>query len=411
MGSAAVNASKNQNVVAVCDVDWREDNPFDKRSPVKIAATVPNAKRFSDFRVMLDEMGDKIDVVMVSTADHAHFSVGMAAMQAGKHVFVQKPLAHNIWQARTMQKAAETYKVQSVMGNQGHCTDGIRRVVDWFNAGILGDVTEVHCWTDRPAPSRWFTRPTSLPPKASPVPDNYNWDVWQAQTPGRDFSNEYMPQKWRGWWDYGCGGLGDIGCHLLDAPFWALKLGYPEGVEVVEVTGHKNTVYTPDTAHIIYHFPKRGALPPVKLHWYEGGPRPKALDGIKKQATNGMYMIGSKETLYHDGMRANEVRLNPYDNMRKYVDIIKNPKTPRSVGSPFEELFAAVRGDIDKPGSNFDYAAPLTEVVLLGVMAIRSGKSVEWDPKAMTVTNNSEAQSWVKEPVRKGWSYGEDLWT
>jgi predicted dehydrogenase len=222
--------------------------------------------KFTDFREMLDKKGSEIDAVLISTPDHTHFAAAMAAMEAKKHVFVQKPLAHNIWQVRTLQKAAHKHGVQTVMGNQGHCWEGIRLVKEWFEAGVLGEVKEVHCWTDRPKGKVGFINPPpAQPAKTAPVPEGLSWDLWQGPVASRDYSPEYLPQFWRGWWDYGCGGLGDIGCHCLDAPFWALQLGMPEKVEVVEQEKWDHRAYTAPASHIIFHFAARGALPPCRF--------------------------------------------------------------------------------------------------------------------------------------------------
>ena len=410
MGSAAVGDSQRENIVALCDVDWRPAAQFGgSRVPLDIAARHPQAKRFTDFRKMLDQLGKEIDAVMVSTADHAHFSVGLAAMQMGKHVFIQKPLAHNIWQARTLRKAMHRYQVQTVMGNQGHCGENIRCIVEWVSCGILGDVTEVHCWTDRPC-APWFIKPSSVPPQPAPVPEGLDWDLWQGQAAPREYSPDYLPQKWRGWWDYGCGGLGDIGCHVLDTPFWALDLGHPSRIEVVQLNGRDNAIYTPWGAHLIYHFPARGSKPPVELHWWEGSLQPLPLPGMKQMPSNGMYMKGTSETLFAEDMRPKDPTLWPRDRMNDYAKQMERQTLPRVSGGPIAELFRAIKGDGPTPGSNFDYAAPLTEIVLLGAMAIRSGKSLAWDSETMRVTNLPEANAWVKEAARDGWAYGEDLW-
>jgi predicted dehydrogenase len=410
MGNGAVQASLDEEIVAFCDVDWR---PLGKRSAHEIAQKHPKVPQFTDFREMLDKLGSQIDAVLISTPDHTHFPAAMAAMQAGKHIFVQKPLAHSIWQVRTLQKAAHKYGVQTVMGNQGHCWEGIRLVKEWFEAGILGDVKEVHCWTDRPLGHVGFLNPPpTIAPTPEPIPEGVSWDLWQGPVATRDYSSKFMPQAWRGWWDYGCGGLGDIGCHCLDAPFWTLQLGMPEKVEVVEQKPGPLKAYTAPQSHIIFHFPARGPLPPVKLHWYEGGLLPAPLPGMTKGLPdNGMIMVGSKETLFSDGMRVQSPQLWPRERMTPLVDLLKKRPLPRSVaGDPIGELFAAIRGTIPHAGSHFDYACPLTELVNVGVLAIRSGKTLEWDAPNMKVKDAPEFDPWIKEPTREGWSYGTDLW-
>lgn len=410
MGKEAVSHSSRENLVALCDVDWRAGNSEDwKRTPtpIQIARGHPDARRFSDFREMFDTMADKIDAVCIATPDHVHFAAAMAAMERGKHVFVQKPLAHNIWQVRTLQKAMHKYGVQTNMGNQGHTFEGMRLIVEWVRAGILGEVEEVHCWTDRPT-LPWFVKPTAIPAPASPVPEGLDWDLWQGPVAVREYSPEYLPIRWRGWWDYGVGSLGDIGCHCLDAPFWALELGMPSAVDV-ELREPANDDYTVFSAHVIYHFPARGNKPAVKLHWYEGQARPPKPKGMTKLPSNGMYMVGSEETLFAAGMRPQSPTLLPRQNMSKYKEILKARSLPRVAGGPIQELFRAIKGG-PQAGSNFDYSAPLTEVVLLGGLAIRTGERIEWDAANMSVTNHPEFARYIKEPARKGWEYGEDLW-
>lgn len=410
MGNGAVSGSRDEEIVAFCDVDWRE---LGGRSAAEIAKKHPKVPKFTDFREMLDKKGGEIDAVLISTPDHIHFPAAMAAMEAKKHVFVQKPLAHNIWQVRTLQKAAQKYGVQTVMGNQGHCWEGIRLVKEWFEAGVLGEVKEVHCWTDRPKGKVGFINPPPAhPAKTALVPEGLSWDLWQGPVAPRDYSPEYLPQFWRGWWDYGCGGLGDIGCHCLDAPFWTLQLGMPEKVEVVEQEKWEHRSYTAPASHIIFHFAARGDLPAVQIHWYEGGLLPEPLPGMTKGLPdNGMIMKGSKETLFSEGMRVQSPQLWPRERMTPIIDVLRRKPLPRSVaGEPIGELFAAIRGDIPHAGSHFDYACPLTELVNTGVLAIRSGKTIEWDSASMKVKGAPEFDAWIKEPVRDGWSYGEDFW-
>lgn len=410
MGAGAVQASSGEEIVAFCDADWRD---LGARSAAGVAKKHPKVPKFTDFREMLEKKGAEMDAVLISTPDHTHFAITMAAMQAGRHVFVQKPLAHNIWQVRTLQKAAKKYGVQTVMGNQGHCWEGIRLVREWFEAGVLGEGREVHCWTDRPLAHMGFLNPQpTASPAAEPVPEGVAWDLWQGPVAARDYNALYMPARWRGWWDYGCGGLGDIGCHCLDAPFWALRLGMPEKVEVLHQEPGALKNYTAPKSHIVYHFAARGEMPPVKIHWYEGGLLPEKLPGMEKDLPgNGMIMKGSRETLFSDGMRVQSPQLWPRERMTPIVDLLRRRPLPRSkAGEPIGELFDAIRGDIPHAGSHFDYACPLTEVVNVGVLAIRAGKSIEWDAPGMRVKDAPEFDAWIKEPVRDGWSYGEDLW-
>ncbi|MHC4993595.1 MAG: Gfo/Idh/MocA family protein [Planctomycetota bacterium] len=411
MGSYATKLAGQENPVAFCDVDWRPKARFGgSRVPLDLAAEHPQTRRFTDFRVMLDQVGDDIDCVLVSTPDHTHFAVGMAAMERGKHVFIQKPLTHNIWQSRTIKKAAVKHGVHTVMGNQGHTWEATRLIVEWVRQGMIGDVQDIHCWTDRPVPnSVWFKRPAGQLGRPAPVPEGLDWDAWQGPVAPREYSPDYLPQKWRGWWDYGCGGLGDIGCHTLDTPFWALDLRDPERVEVVAIDDPMGDHYTPWGAHIIYHFGRRGDRKPLRLHWWEGTRQPEPLEGMDKLPSNGMYMIGTKEILYAEGMRPRSPQLWPRERTFEYKDILKNKYLPRAVGGPIEELFAAMRGRIETPGSHFGYAAELTELVQLGALAIRSGKSFAWDAKTMK-TSVPELNKWIDEPARDRFDYGRELW-
>jgi len=227
MGGYAVAQAATENFAAVCDVDDRQ--------ACKVYEEHPDVPRYKDFRVMLDERHAEIDAVLISTPDHTHFPIAMAAMELGKHVFVQKPLAHNIWQVRTLQKAARHHGVITQMGNQGHTFAGMRRIKEWVDACVLGDVSEVVTWTNRPnAP--WFVPPDRFPPPTACVPDALDWELWQGPVTAKEYSEAYVPVRWRGWWDYGCGSLGDIGCHTFDAPFWALDLGSPTRVECFRET-------------------------------------------------------------------------------------------------------------------------------------------------------------------------------
>lgn len=405
MGGYAVREAAKQNLVAFADVDDARAAGAYKRHP--------DAARFRDFREMLDKKGKEIDAVLISTPDHTHFAAAMDAMQRGKHIFVQKPLAHNIWQVRTLQKAAHKYKVQTQMGNQGHTFDGMRRIKEWIDAGVVGDVREVITWTNRPC-KPWFIAPKQFPLPKQNAPDTLDWKLWQGPVRHRGFSTEYVPTKWRSWWEYGCGSLGDIGCHTFDAPFHVLGLGSPTKVEI-ERLDPPGPGFIPMSSKVTYWFPKRGNKPPVKMVWYEAGydvPKPERWDSKKALPSGGgMYMEGSKETLYHEGMRPTKPVITPgprMNDLKSKLDGIE--KLPSLGNGPIDELFNAIKGNIKAAGSNFDYAVPLTEVVLLGAMAQRTGKTIEWDPKNMKVKGHPEFDNLVREPAHREFSYGEDLW-
>ena len=402
IAGAAIKGCSEEDFVAFCDVD-------DERAKYAYLR-YPGVPRFKDFRSMMDTMEKEIDAVVVSTPDHTHFSAAMACMQRGKHVYVQKPLAHNIWQVRTLQKAAHQYGVVTQMGNQGHASDGIREAKEWYQAGVLGEVREAHVWTDRPK-LPWFEKPERIPPKAEPVPKTLDWDLWQGPTAARSFSSEYVPVKWRGWWDYGCGSLGDIGCHELDTPVWAMDLGVPEKVDV-KLNDAVNKDFTPFSAVVTYHFAAEGGRPPMKVYWYEGcdPPRPEGLRDNEKLVANGSYMVGSKETLYMPYMHPNQPKMIPSKRWRELRKELPPATMPRVAGGPFREWIRAIKGTGPVPGSNFDVSAKLTEVVLLGAMAIRCGHTIEWDAKKMEVKGHPELAPYIKEEVRPGWECGEELW-
>ncbi len=403
---AAFSGCDGENFVALCDVD-------DKRA-ADAYAKYPKAKRFRDFREMLDRMHKDIDAVVVSTPDHIHFAAAFLSMQAGKHIFVQKPLTHNIWQARTLRRAAARYKVISQMGNQGHTTEGIRCVKEWYDARVLGDVREVHAWFDGPdfANGPYFHIPRSFPVAEAPVPPTLDWKLWLGPVPSRPYSPEYVPLTWRGFWDFGCGELGDWACHTLDAPFWALDLDAPSRVSVenIEVI-HEG--FVPRSSHIKFEFPARGAKPPVSLHWYDGGQHPAPpldWDRTKEFPKSGMLMIGDKNTLM-TGPRPDSPQLLDDAIWKDFKKNLPAKVIPRIKGGPFVEWIQAIKGEGPMPGSHFDYSARLTEAALVGVMAQRTGRDIDWDAANMRVTNHPDFERYVREPVRWGWSFGDEVWS
>jgi predicted dehydrogenase len=361
---------------------------------------------------MLDKLHKEIDAVAISTPDHTHFPIAMAAMELGKHVFVQKPLAHNIWQVRTLQKAARHYRVITQMGNQGHTFEGMRRIKEWVDAGVIGEVREVVTWTDRPN-DPWFIPPRGFPPATMCPPADLDWDLWQGPVAAREYSRAYVPVTWRGWWDYGCGSLGDIGCHTFDAPFWALGLGAPTRIQAFSQPP-PGPGFVSMNSVVSYQFPARGERPPVTLTWYEKGfdvPKPRRWEAGKPlPVEGGMYMEGTKETLFHAGMRPESPMLTPAERfMEKKGELRKIDRLPPVGDGPIEEWIRAIKGEGPMPGSNFDYAAPLTEVVLLGALAQRTGRTIDWDAEGMRVVGQPELGALVKEPAREGWRYGEGL--
>ncbi|MCY3021196.1 MAG: Gfo/Idh/MocA family oxidoreductase [Planctomycetota bacterium] len=389
------------NIVALCDVDDRAAAGSLKRWP--------NAKRYKDFRKMLDEMDKEIDAVTVSTPDHMHYPGAMCAMLHGKHAFVQKPMTHNVWEAKRLAQVAREKKLASLMGIQGHANEGPRLLSEWLQAGLIGNVTEVHYCTDRPGgwwPQGGVERPKDTPP----APKELDWDLWLGVAPERPYHPCYLPIKWRGWWDFGCGALGDIGCHVMDAAFWVLNLGEPLSIEAEvselrEETGPKWSIIT-------YQFPARGDKPPVKVMWHDGGkqpPRPKDLEPDRKLPNETWAVLyGEKGTILQD-FYCSSVRIIPEAKHRE-LDPTKVPKTlprpPKGHAPHMQEFIRACKGG-EPGGANFEYAAALTTMVLLGNLAVRTGKKIEWDAKTQKATNVPEVNKYLSRVPRKGW---EDLY-
>jgi predicted dehydrogenase len=384
-----IGACSSEQIVALCDVDAaRAAGNFKK---------FPDARRFKDYRRMLVEMDDQIDAVTVTTPDHTHFPAAMMAVTMGKHVYVQKPMTHTVEQARLLTLAARKHEVVTQMGNQGHAGEGIRLLKEWVQAGAIGPVREVHVWTNRPIWPQGLNRP----PKADICPATLDWNRWLGTAPERPYHSGYLPFNWRGWWDFGCGALGDMGCHMLDGPFWALELGHPTSVEAESSPVNEETA--PSWAIVTYQFPARGSMPPVKLVWYEGGkqpPRPEALEADRNLGIGGMLMIGEKGTIFDGSDYCQGPRLIPETSMQEFAKKLPEKTIPRVPGAePHKEWIAGCKGG-PKPGSSFDYAGPLTEMVLLGNLAVRAGKRVEWDGQRMLCTNLPEANRYVRESYR-----------
>lgn len=392
-----------ENIVAMCDVDDI------------IAAegykAIPHASRFKDFRVMFDKMGNNIDAVIISTPDHTHFPAAMAAMELGKHVYVEKPLAHNIWQLRTLKKAASHYGIVSQMGNQGHTTNGIRLIKEWYDAGILGQVKEVYAWFgpfDFKTGGYW-TKPEKFPPPVQPIPAELDWNLWLGPAAERPYNEVYVPKSWRGFYDFGNGMLGDWACHTLDGPFWALDLGMPHTVETVTSHPGPDSSFISDTSKVTFNFKARGNKAPVKLVWYEGGMQPEIRPEwkISKLPESGMIMVGEKKSLITGG-RPNNPHLMVSDD--EWNEFLKNApdKTIPRVGEeqPQQEWIECIKKST-LPGSNFNYAADLTEMILVGVLSQRFKTLLEYDTANMKVINQPDLNAYLKEPVRTGWVFGE----
>ncbi len=388
-------AAAGCNIVALCDVDEQRAAGTFKQ--------FPQARRYADFRVMLEKQKD-IDAVTISTPDHTHAPASIMAMKLGKHVYCQKPLTHSIYEARRMAETAKKYSVATQMGNQAHAGEPIRRAVELVRAGMIGPVHEVHTWTNRPI---WPQGITERPP-AQPVPSTLDWDLWLGPAPKRDYNSAYVPFAWRGWWDFGTGALGDMACHIMDMPYWALELGAPTSVEA---QSEGNTAESPPWwATITYEFPARGAQPPVKFTWYDGykGPDRKSapqnfppeevMEG-QNPAKWDVALVGEKGKMYFNRGNTNWV-ITPQSIIEGFA---QPEKTLPRVPNEDAEWVAACKGG-PAALSNFAYAGPFTEMVLLGNVAIRAGRKITWDAQKLTCRNDSDADQYLRREYRQGWT-------
>jgi predicted dehydrogenase len=404
-GSDIQFAGQTNNVVAICDVD--------AKTLAKAAMKYPNAKQFRDFRKMLDEVKE-IEAVTISTPDHAHYPAAMHAMALGKHVCIQKPLTNTLWEAHELHKAAKKKGVITQMGNQGHTFEENRLLKEWLQAGVIGTVREAHVWTNRPI----WPQGNAVTWKSGTPPEELDWELWQAQCPDRPFSSDVHPFKWRGFVEYGAGALGDMGCHNLDPIFQALDLGVPDRVEAKaeELTD----IAWPRGAVVKYTWnkvPKHGSF---SLYWYEGKnedgspklpPAPKEM-GEKPLSKTGFLLIGADGLIANEGDQAKKMTIYPEERGK---DFLANPpaKTlPRSPnpGQPQQEWISAIREGKEFPFmSRFDYSVPLTELCLLGALAMQCGRPIEWNSKKLEVTGMPEAAKYIKrQAYRKGWEYSSD---
>jgi predicted dehydrogenase len=389
-GSTDVSRCGSQNIVALVDVDdVRAKEMYEK---------FPKANRFMDYRIMFEEMSDKIDAVTVSTPDHMHFLPAMRAIKEKKHVFCQKPLTHTVWEARELAKAAKSAKVATQMGNQGVSSPALRRDAEIVKGGGLGTIKEMHCWTDRPGD--WWKQGVQRPTGKIDVPDTLDWDLWLGCAPERPYNPAYVPFAWRGYWDFGTGAIGDMGCHLLNLATLAMDIRDPEKI-VAEGIGQTSDT-GPTSSHIVWDFPDRKGQPAFKFHWYDGGQLPpQDLYPNAEYKDNGILMVGSDDTLltnYNGGGRFKSGRR--YDNFKDVPQLF--PKCEEWDQCHYDEWFAACKGG-PAALSNFSVSGPVTEVVLLGQVALRAGTPIEWNAERLRVTNNRDADKFLRTEYRKGW--------
>jgi predicted dehydrogenase len=402
-------------IAAVCDVDRRhlaDAGRLYKKEKSEFTLP-PEVKQFTDYREMLETMGDKLDAVLVCTPDHSHHHQAVAAMRRGLHVFCEKPLSNSIWGVRQMHAAAKKYKVITQMGIHNHVSDGLRLFKEWYDAGLMGAVREVHLWTDRP----WTPTGMTEYPAPLPVPEGLDWEGWIGASTFRPYGATYHPFDWRSWWDYGSGTIGDLACHLMDVPYFMFHPGIPERVEVVETIGGTD-IAIPSGAHIILHFPAAPGRGPLPVHWYEGKrlvngqpvpfkpaiPAPMPADF--QLPANGRLIVCEKGVMYSDNVPIGAPRIFPETLFEEWKSGGKlPPKTlPRSRGGIRGEwLDAIASGDPTLATTGFDYSAPLSEAALTGNLALRTRHSLQWDAPSMRAAGNDAANAYVKLPQRDGW--------
>ncbi len=413
-GDVNNSASNGGEIVALCDVDQNTLNNAAKR--------FPSARKFKDWRKMLDEMGKEIDACTISTPDHVHALAASMAMRMGKHVYVQKPLTQSVYEARYLRQLAKETKVATQMGNQGSAGNGLRRAVEVIQAGVIGQVRELHVWSNRPIWPQGIDRPAG----EDPVPETLDWDLWLGPAPLRPFKKGvYHDFKWRGWRDFGTGALGDMACHTVNMPFRALKMGYPTVVECEAVSDNHAETY-PLSSRIRFEFPEREGMVPLKFWWYDGSPNdPKTFrpppeltkeisESRGKLPGSGCLLVGEKGKLFSpddygarffirlkdekeltDGKNHEAVKAIPQT-------IVRNPFHGSADQRHHLEWIAACKGG-PAGYSNFDVAAYLTEIILLGCVALRVDRQLEWDGPNMVAKNAPEAAQFIRRQNRKGW--------
>ncbi|HLK55986.1 MAG TPA: Gfo/Idh/MocA family oxidoreductase [Chthonomonadaceae bacterium] len=379
-GGDNLSGVSSQNIVALCDID---DHNLDRAKQQH-----PGAETYNDFRKMMERKD--LDGVVVSTPDHCHAPVTALALQTGHHVYCEKPLAHSVWEVRQVTEMARKHKRVTQMGTQIHAEGNYRRVVEMVQSGAIGPIREVHVWADRV-----WSGPGVRPADTPPVPAHIHWDLWIGPAAERPYNPVYIPATWRGWWDFGNGTLGDMACHHMDLPFWALDLHTPTQVQAEGPPANNET--TPEWLIVHYDFPARGDKPPVHLTWYNGGKRPHYFaEGKLPQWGDGTLFVGEKGMLLADyGRRV----LLPEKDFANYTP--PAPTIPDSIGH-HNEWIEACKGN-GTTTCRFDYSGPLTETVLLGCVAYRTGQTLAWDAKALKATNCPEADAILRPHYRTGW--------
>lgn len=397
IGHYHLNMTREMGIVCPCYCD------VDTTQMEKAAEYHPGARRYQDYREMFDKEHKNFDAVMIGTPDHHHYPATIIAMQLGKHVYTQKPLTHTPWEARELTKAAQKYQIATQMGNQGHSGEGWRLVYEWIHSGAIGHVTEAHTWSNRPIWPQGMIRPE----ETDEIPAGLNWDVWLGPAPVRPFKKDvYHRFNWRGWWDFGAGALGDMACHTMDGVQWALDPDHPDSIEPVALSPITAEAF-PNSAMIKWEFPRKGSRRAFTSYWYDGGlkpEKPEALELGRELPTTGNLFIGTKGTMLVSGDYGKSPRIIPESRMK---EIGKPPKILERSPGHIDEWVMACKGEkpIDFPKSSFAYAGPFTEMILLGNVALRVGRRIEWDGENMEVTNLPEANQYINKEYRDGWRF------
>jgi predicted dehydrogenase len=389
-GGGHLGVGKNENVTALCEVEL---------SRVKNAAEMfPQAKVYQDYRKMFDEMHKDIDAVFVATPDHHHAPAASRALALGKACYCEKPLTYSIHEARVLAEMTKKMKVATQMGNQGHANQGNRRIVEWITDGAIGEVKEVHTWTNRPV---WPQGYGEMPEKVD-VPQDLDWDIWCGPRPRIDRVKDMHPFAWRGWLNYGTGTIGDMGCHTWDSVWWSMAPGHALSCELIKAEGRNNLTH-PKQMILKWEFGPTAKRPAFTAFWYDGGLKPDAPEelGDGKLAGSGNLYVGTKGKLLVAGDYGDSPRLIPESFMQAY----KQPERMEASPGHHQEFVMAAKGEKpwDYPKSNFTYGGPLVEAMLLGIVALNVGGKVTWDPKKCEVTGNAEANKYVTPEFRKGW--------
>lgn len=392
----AIAQDKGVNIVALCDVD-------DVRGAANLKK-FDKARKFKDFRRLFDAMNDDIDAVIVGTPDHTHAIITLAALERGKHVYCEKPLAHSIHEVRAMMIAAQKANVVTQLGNQGHSFESNRIFQEWIKDGAIGNVHTIHCGCS--AGNSALDKLALVAAERPPVPATLDWDLWLGPAARRPYHPAFVPGKWRAWVPYGNGTIGDWVCHVVDPVFWALDLGAPATVHHKSIDGYdvkKQGLTYPSGAIVTFEFAAKGARGPVTVHWYSGAckiPRPAELEPNRRDIETGAVVIGDKGTITYGSHGATGVRIIPESKMREYKR--PAPSIPRALEHHKDWLDAIRTGR--KAGSDFSYGGPLTELAHLGIISMKAGDvKLEWDAKNMRFPNHRKAEQYLNPPARRGW--------